>query len=104
MAPEIVVAVITSLASIVAAFIAAYSASSRSTKTMIASQTQMVNDVNVSNEVLKTQLEDLTREVRHHNDFATRIPKVEARLDANDREIRQVKDDINSIRTHLINK
>lgn len=38
------------------------------------------------NAVQDTKLEELTREVRQHNDFATRIPVIEQRVTALEKE------------------
>lgn len=37
--------------------------------------------------VMKTQMEELTREVRRHNNFAERVPLVEQRVDQLERKI-----------------
>ena len=39
-------------------------------------------DLDKHNAVQDTRLEELTREVRQHNDFATRIPVIEQRVTA----------------------
>jgi hypothetical protein len=40
------------------------------------------NELDKHNAVQDTKLEELTREVRQHNDFATRIPVIEQRVTA----------------------
>ena len=40
------------------------------------------HDLDKHNAVQDTKLEELTREVRQHNDFATRIPVIEQRVTA----------------------
>ena len=40
------------------------------------------SDLDKHNAVQDTKLEELTREVRQHNDFATRIPVIEQRVTA----------------------
>lgn len=43
-------------------------------------------DLDKHNAVQDTKLEELTREVRQHNDFATRIPVIEQRVTALEKE------------------
>ena len=43
-------------------------------------------DLDKHNAVQDTKLEELTREVRQHNDFATRIPVLEQRVTALEKE------------------
>ena len=38
------------------------------------------HELDIHNAVQDTKLEELTREVRQHNDFATRIPVIEQRV------------------------
>ena len=40
------------------------------------------HDLDKHNAIQDTKLEELTREVRQHNDFATRIPVIEQRVTA----------------------
>lgn len=42
---------------------------------------KMQNDMKTSQAVTKEQIKELTREVRMHNDFATRIPVIEEKLE-----------------------
>lgn len=55
---------------------------------------KMVNDIKIefakNQAVTKYQIEDLTREVREHNNFAKRMPIVEA-------EIKHIKEKINDL-------
>ena len=44
------------------------------------------HDLDKHNAVQDTRLEELTREVRQHNDFATRIPVIEQRVTALEKE------------------
>ena len=46
--------------------------------TCVATAKKTERAMDVSQAVMKTQIEELTREVRAHNDFATRVPKLEA--------------------------
>lgn len=63
---EIIVAVITSIASVVAVVL-----SNRSNNKKINHQLE------VSQAVMNAKIEELTREVREHNNFARRMPVVE---------------------------
>ena len=44
------------------------------------------HDLDKHNAVQDTRLEELTRDVRQHNDFATRIPVIEQRVTALEKE------------------
>lgn len=44
------------------------------------------HDLDKHNAIQDTKLEELTREVRQHNDFATRIPVIEQRVTALEKE------------------
>lgn len=44
------------------------------------------HDLDKHNAVQDTKLEELTREVRQHNDFATRMPVIEQRVTALEKE------------------
>lgn len=44
------------------------------------------HELDKHNAVQDTRLEELTREVRQHNDFATRIPVIEQRVTALEKE------------------
>lgn len=46
--------------------------------TCIATAKKTERSMEVSQAVMKTEIKELTREVRAHNDFATRVPKLEA--------------------------
>lgn len=45
------------------------------------------HDLDKHNAVQDTKLEELTREVRQHNDFATRIPVIEQRVTSLEKEV-----------------
>ena len=45
----------------------------------------------VAQAVMKTELAELTREVRSHNNFAQRMPVVEQRIEAINAELRELK-------------
>lgn len=44
-------------------------------------------DLDKHNAIQDTKLEELTREVRQHNDFATRIPVIEQRVTALEKNV-----------------
>lgn len=56
------------------------------------SNRDMQHKIEVSQEVTKTEIKELTREVREHNNFAKRMPVVEA-------EIKQMKTDITELKS-----
>lgn len=45
------------------------------------------HELDKHNAVQDTKLEELTREVRQHNDFATRIPVIEQRVTVLEKEV-----------------
>lgn len=45
--------------------------------------------IDTNQAILKEQITELTREVRLHNDFATRIPVIEDKLERLEREIHE---------------
>ena len=45
----------------------------------------------VQQAVMETKIEELTREVRAHNDFATRVPKLEVQVENNKDAIKDLK-------------
>lgn len=45
--------------------------------------------IDTNQAILKEQITELTREVRLHNDFATRIPVIEEKLERLEREIHE---------------
>ena len=70
MSDAIIVAIITGAFSALAAFLSAYFTSKKAEQSMITAQA-----------VTDTKLEELTREVRLHNNFAQRMPVVEQKID-----------------------
>lgn len=48
--------------------------------TNISSNSKIQNEMKVNQEVTGTKLEELTREVRKHNNFAERIPILEEKI------------------------
>lgn len=49
-------------------------------------QDKIQHELDKHNAVQDTKLDELTREVRQHNDFATRIPVIEQRVTALEKE------------------
>lgn len=49
--------------------------------TCIATAKKSEKAMEVSQAVMKTEIAELTREVRAHNDFATRVPKLEVEIE-----------------------
>lgn len=49
--------------------------------TCIATAKKNGKAMEVSHAVMKTEIAELTREVRAHNDFATRVPKLEVEVE-----------------------
>lgn len=67
MEPSVIVAIITGIASVAAVVI-----------TNNKSNIERDNKANIERAVTNEKLDELTREVRRHNDFAERIPVLEA--------------------------
>lgn len=49
--------------------------------TCLATAKKSERAIEVSQAVMKTEIAELTREVRAHNDFATRVPKLETEVE-----------------------
>lgn len=73
---------VTVLATIAVAFISLIG----TVLTTKAGNDKIQHDLDKHNAVQDTKLEELTREVRQHNDFATRIPVIEQRVTALEKE------------------
>jgi hypothetical protein len=69
MSPTVQAALIAGAVSIICALLSAFIVSSRT-----------VQELKVSRAVTDTKIEDLTREVREHNNFARRMPVVEEQI------------------------
>ena len=54
--------------------------------TTMAGNEKIQHELDKHNAVQDTKLEELTREVRQHNEFATRIPVIEQRVTALEKE------------------
>lgn len=52
-----------------------------------ASTQKIEHELDKHNAVQDTKLEELTREVRQHNDFATRVPVIEQRVTALEKNV-----------------
>lgn len=65
--------------------------------TCLATAKKSEKAIEVSQAVMKTEIAELTREVRAHNDFATRVPKLEV-------EVANIKDTLEDLKAfHLPN-
>ena len=48
--------------------------------------------------VIKTQIEELTREVRRHNNFAERVPIIEEQIKVSNHRLSDLEEEIKSIK------
>lgn len=55
--------------------------------TVIASNKKITHQLELSQAVMNTKIESLTTEVRHHNEFARRMPVVEEQIRSHDRRL-----------------
>lgn len=55
------------------------------------SNNKMQNEMKTVQAVNNERIDELTREVRRHNDFATRVPVLETRLDSADRRLKNLE-------------
>lgn len=69
MANEIIIAIITGGLALIGVII-----------TNLSSNHKIQNDIHISQAVTDTKLDELTREVREHNNFARRMPVVEEQI------------------------
>ena len=76
MNPTIAAAIIAGVVSIVVALISLQGVKSSNEKTT----TEIQNKLEVGQAVTNTKVEELTREVREHNNFARRMPVVEEQI------------------------
>ena len=58
------------------------------------SNRKVENQIQMSQAITDTKLENLTEEVKKHNEFATRIPVMENRIDNLEKDVRGIKDEI----------
>ena len=81
MADTIIVAIITGGLSLVGVVISS-----------IASTRRMDSNLKTSQEVTETKLDELTREVREHNNFARRMPVVEEQIKVINHRVADLED------------
>lgn len=65
---------------IIVAIIAAGASLIGTVLTVLASAKKTENNMQISQAVTDTKIDELTREVRQHNDFASRIPVIEEQI------------------------
>ena len=82
MSEAIVVALITGSMSLIGVVVTCLATAKKSEKA-----------IEVSQAVMKTEIAELTREVRAHNDFATRVPKLEV-------EVENIKDTLEELKAY----
>lgn len=58
------------------------------------SNNKFINQLEKSQVITDTKLENLTEEVKKHNNFATRVPVIENRLDTLENTVKEIKDEI----------
>ena len=81
---EIIVSVITGILTLIGVCVTAY-ASAKSTRNAVTAKLE------TAQAVTDTKIEELTREVRAHNNFAQRIPVLEVRLTAAERLLQSIR-------------
>lgn len=84
----IIAAIISAAASIVVALISLSGVKSNNAKTA----TEIQHKLEIGQAVTDTKIEELTREVREHNNFAQRMPVVEDHLKTIDSQIKELKE------------
>lgn len=62
---------------------------------------KMANTLTTSLAVLETKQEELTREVRLHNNFASKIPLLEADISRQEQEINNLKKEVKDLERAL---
>lgn len=77
----IAVALIAGAATIISNIITSRKTSREMSSKMEANQREMMHKLETQQAITDTKMEELTREVRAHNNFAQRMPVVENRLD-----------------------
>lgn len=58
----------------------------------ISTRNKIQQDIKVHQAVTDTKIEELTREVREHNNFAKRMPVVENEIEHIEKELEELKD------------
>lgn len=80
MSIEIVIALISGAATVVATIL-----------TVLASNHKTQNLLQINQAVTETRLDNLTAEVRKHNNFAERIPQIETKLEYLEKDMQDLK-------------
>lgn len=80
MSTEIWVALISGAATVVATVL-----------TVVTSNKRTQNVIQINQAVTETRLDNLTDEVRKHNNFAERIPQIETRIEYLEKDIQDLK-------------
>ena len=62
--------------------------------TNLSSHKKIENEIKTSQAVTDTKLDELTREVREHNNFARRMPVVEEQIKVIDHRIEDLEDEV----------
>lgn len=61
--------------------------------TVLATSSKTANDMRINQAVTDTKIEELTREVRAHNNFAARMPVVEEQIKVINHRLQDLEDD-----------
>ena len=80
MEPGVIVAIISGIASIIATVL-----------TILGSNKRTQNMLQINQAVTETRLDSLTEEVRKHNNFAERIPRLEQKIEYLDKDVADLK-------------
>ena len=80
MEPGVIVAIISGIASIIATVL-----------TILGSNKRTKNMLQINQAVTETRLDSLTEEVRKHNNFAERIPRLEQKIEYLDKDVADLK-------------
>lgn len=59
--------------------------------TNVSANKTIENNLRIAQAVTDTKIENLTEEVRKHNDFAMKIPSIETRVSTLEREVHEIK-------------
>ena len=84
MDPTIIVAVITGVLTLAGTVITVKSGNDKM-------QTNLTHQLETHNAVQDEKITELTREVRRHNDFAERIPRLEAKIETIEKQINKME-------------
>ena len=61
---------------------------------------ELIHKMEVQQAVTDTKIDELTREVREHNNFAKRMPTVEKEIEHIDKEINHIDKEIDRLRAY----